>query len=71
MTLVNKLYLCRARGLVQAGSMRLSSDEHRAMVEALASADPGRTQDKFFAHVENARGRFQAALGLNQLGTRG
>lgn len=63
-TLVNKLHLCRARGLVQPGSMSVSNREHRTMVAALAAADPKHAQDAFFTHVERSRARFHAAVAV-------
>ncbi|MBN9672072.1 FCD domain-containing protein [Roseibium aggregatum] len=60
--LVNKLHLCRAKALVQPGSLALSNREHREMVDSLASGDKLRSQEAFFRHVERAKRRLQAAL---------
>jgi DNA-binding GntR family transcriptional regulator len=60
--LVNKLHLCRAKGLVQAGGLSVSNREHREMVDALASGDKLRAQESFFRHVERSRRRFEMAV---------
>lgn len=59
---VNKLHLCRARGLVQAGGLAVSNREHREMVDAIASGDRLRAQEAFFRHVERAKMRFRSTL---------
>ncbi len=59
--LVNKLHLCRAKGLVQAGGMSVSNREHREMVDSLAAGDKLRAQEAFFRHVERSKRRFQMA----------
>lgn len=61
-SLVNKLHLCRTRGLVQAGGLSVSNREHREMVDALASGDRYRTQEAFFRHVERAKLRFWSTV---------
>lgn len=61
-SLVDKLHLCRARGLVQAGGMSLSNWEHREMVNSIASGDKFRTQEAFFRHVERAKKRFHSTV---------
>ena len=60
--LVNKLHLCRARGLVQAGGLAVSNREHREMIDALASGNRERTQEAFFRHVERSRLRFLSTV---------
>lgn len=55
---VNKLHLCRARTLVQAGGLSVSNREHAEMVDAVASGDRIRAQEAFFRHVERAKIRF-------------
>lgn len=60
--LVNRLHLCRARGLVQAGGMSISNREHREMVDAIASGDRYRAQEAFFRHVERAKQRFYSTV---------
>lgn len=57
-SLVDKLHLCRARSLVQAGGLAVSNREHREMVDSLASGDKFRAQEAFFRHVERAKMRF-------------
>ena len=59
---VNKLHLCRARGLVQAGGLAVSNREHREMVDALASGNRDRAQEAFFRHVERSKLRFLSTL---------
>lgn len=60
-SLVNKIHLCRATGLVHKDGMFLSNREHRDMVDALASGDKIRAQESFFRHVERAKRRFEQA----------
>lgn len=60
-SLVNKIHLCRAKSLVHAGGLSVSNQEHRDMVDALASGDKLRAQESFFRHVERARRRFEIA----------
>jgi DNA-binding GntR family transcriptional regulator len=62
---VNKLHLCRARGLVQAGGLSVSNREHREMVDALASGRQDRAQEAFFRHVERSKLRFLSTLGAD------
>ena len=64
---VNKLHLCRARTLVQAGGLAISNREHEEMVNAVSSGDKQRAQDTFFRHVERAKLRFRATLGKEVL----
>ena len=59
---VNKLHLCRARGLVQAGGLAVSNREHREMVNALASGNRDRAQEAFFRHVERSKLRFLSTV---------
>lgn len=61
-SLVNKLHLCRARGLVQAGGLSVSNREHREMVDALASGNRERAQEAFFRHVERSKNRFRMTI---------
>lgn len=61
-SLVNRLHLCRARGLVQAGGLAVSNHEHREMVDALASGNRERAQEAFFRHVERSKQRFTTTL---------
>lgn len=64
-SLVNKLHLCRARGLVQAGGLAVSNHEHREMVDALASGNRERAQEAFFRHVERSKQRLVTTLAVN------
>lgn len=59
---VNKLHLCRAKGLVQAGGLSVSNREHREMVDTLASGNRDRAQEAFFRHVERSKLRFMSTL---------
>lgn len=59
---VNKLHLCRAKTLVQAGGLAVSNREHAEMVDAVASGDKMRAQEAFFRHVERAKIRFISTL---------
>ena len=61
-TLANKLHLCRARSLVDAGGLSVSNHEHREMVEAVATGNRDRAQAAFFRHVERARDRFKSTI---------
>ena len=61
-TLVNKLHLCRAQSLVNAGGLSVSNHEHREMVDAVASGDRERAQAAFFRHVERSRNRFKSTI---------
>ncbi|WP_435257644.1 FCD domain-containing protein [Thioclava sp. FR2] len=59
--LVDKLHLCRVRGLVQSGGLSISNREHREMIDSIASGDKYRAQEAFFRHVERAKARFMRA----------
>ncbi len=59
--LVDRLHLCRAKGLVQAGGLAVSNREHREMVDSLAAGDKLRAQEAFFRHVERSKRRFEMA----------
>lgn len=61
---VNKLHLFRARSLVQGGGLAVSNREHREMVDALASGDSERAFAAHWRHVDNAKRRLIASLGL-------
>jgi len=66
-SLVDKLHLCRARGLVHAGGLSVSNREHREMVDAIASGSKERAGEAFFRHVERSRNRFRSTLGDEDL----
>jgi DNA-binding GntR family transcriptional regulator len=51
------LHLFRARSLMQGGGLSISNDEHRDMVDAIASGDAERAHKKHFDHVMAARAR--------------
>lgn len=55
--LVKMLHLFRARSLMQGGGLSISNDEHRDMVDAIASGDAERAHKKHFDHVMAARAR--------------
>lgn len=59
---VDKLHLCRSRGLVQAGGLSVSNREHREMVDAIAAGNRARAFEAFFRHVERAKQRFRSTL---------
>lgn len=59
---VEKLHLCRGRGLVQAGGLSVSNREHREMVDAIAAGNRERAFEAFFRHVERAKHRFRSTL---------
>lgn len=59
-----ELHLYRQRSLVQPAGMHVSQQEHRAIVEAIASGDEARAGEAFRRHVLNGRDRaVQAAAG--------
>jgi DNA-binding GntR family transcriptional regulator len=59
-----ELHLYRQRSLVQPAGMHVSHQEHRAIVEAIASGDEARAGEAFRRHVLNGRDRaVQAAAG--------
>ncbi len=58
--LVKMLHLFRARSLMQGGGLSISNDEHRDMVDAIASGDGARAHKKHFDHVMAARARLIA-----------
>ena len=59
---IDRLHLCRTRGLVHAGGLAVSNREHREMVDALASGDRNRAQEAFFRHVERGKLRFLSTV---------
>jgi DNA-binding GntR family transcriptional regulator len=67
-SLVNKLHLCRAKSLVQAGGLSVSNREHREMVDALGSGDPLKSQEAFFRHVQRSKQRFAATVAEDNAG---
>lgn len=63
---VDKLHLCRGRGLVQAGGLALSNREHREMVDAIAAGGRERAFEAFFRHVDRAKHRFKSTIESTQ-----
>jgi DNA-binding GntR family transcriptional regulator len=52
-----ELHLYRQRSLVQPSGMNVSNQEHRAIVEAIASGDEAKAGQAFKGHVLNGRQR--------------
>jgi len=67
-SLVDKLHLCRGRGLVQAGGLSVSNREHREMVDAIAGGNRERAFEAFFRHVERAKQRFRSTIQADEGG---
>jgi len=60
--LVKELHLFRRKGLLQRGSMRISNEEHRQIVEAIADRDPIAASVNLKIHVLAAKQRLLAAV---------
>jgi DNA-binding GntR family transcriptional regulator len=60
--LIKELHLFRRKGLLQSGSMRISNEEHRQIVEALAARDPIAAGVTMKSHVLAAKHRLLAAV---------
>lgn len=60
--LVKELHLFRRKGLLQRGSMRISNEEHRQIVEAIADRDPIAASVNMKSHVMAAKQRLLAAM---------
>lgn len=60
--LVKELHLFRRKGLLQGGSMRISNEEHRQIVEAIANRDPIAAGVNMKSHVLAAKQRLLAAV---------
>lgn len=60
--LVKELRLFRAKGLLQPGALRISNEEHRNIVEAIAARDPIAAGIAMKSHVQAARQRLLAAI---------
>lgn len=60
-SLVKSLHLFRRRGLGQDGSMRISNEEHRQVLDALRRRDPIRAGGAMKTHVLAAKQRLLAA----------
>jgi DNA-binding GntR family transcriptional regulator len=61
-SLIKELHLFRRKGLLQSGSMRISNEEHRQIVEAIASRDPIAAGVSMKSHVLAAKHRLLAAM---------
>ena len=60
--LVKELHLFRRKGLLQRGSMKISNEEHRQIVEAIADRDSIAASVNMKSHVLAARQRLLAAV---------
>jgi len=60
--LVKELHLFRRKGLLQRGSMKISNEEHRQIVEAIADRDPIAASVNMKSHVLAAKQRLLAAV---------
>ena len=61
-SLVKELHLFRRKGLLQRGSMRISNEEHRQILEALIERDPIAAGVNMKTHVLAAKQRLLAAV---------
>lgn len=61
--LIKELHLFRMRALDSGGGLRVSVDEHREIVDAIASGDPDRAGSVMRQHVAGSRARMHKALG--------
>ena len=61
--LIKELHLFRMRALDSGGGLRVSVDEHRDIVDAIASGDPDRAGKAMREHVAVSRARMHKALG--------
>ncbi len=61
--LVKELHLFRMRALDSGGGLRVSADEHRDIVEAIASGDPDVAGRALRQHVAGSRARMHKAFG--------
>ena len=66
--LIKELHLFRMRALDSGGGLRVSVDEHREIVEAIASGDPERAGKVMRQHVAGSRARMHKALGRTDTG---
>ena len=60
--LVKEFQLFRTHGLVQSDALKESSTEHRAILAALESRDPGIAYEASFRHVQHGKQRMFAAF---------
>ncbi|RQO42082.1 phosphonate utilization associated transcriptional regulator [Variovorax sp. KBW07] len=61
--LVKELHLFRMRALDSGGGLRVSADEHRDIVEAIASGNPDIAGRALREHVAGSRARMHKAFG--------
>jgi len=61
--LVKELHLFRMRALDSGGGLQVSADEHRDIVEAIASGDPEIAGRALRRHVAGSRARMHKAFG--------
>ncbi|RZL92106.1 MAG: phosphonate utilization associated transcriptional regulator [Variovorax sp.] len=61
--LIKELHLFRMRALDDGGGLRVSADEHREIVDAIASGDPERAGRVLRQHVAGSRSRMHKAFG--------
>lgn len=64
--LIKELHLFRMRALDSGGGLRVSADEHRDIVEAIASGDPERAGKAMRKHVAGSRARMHKAMGRTE-----
>jgi DNA-binding GntR family transcriptional regulator len=62
MATVNQAHLFRQRGLVQEGRLKMSNQEHRAILDALVHRDAKRAEQALAAHVAHGWDRLAAAV---------
>lgn len=61
-SLIKELHLFRRKGLLQSGSMRISNEEHRQIVQSIESRDPVAASVSMKSHVLAAKQRLLAAV---------
>ncbi|MDN6883030.1 phosphonate utilization associated transcriptional regulator [Variovorax sp. CAN2819] len=61
--LVKELHLFRMRALDSGGGLRVSADEHRVIVDAIASGNPDIAGQALRQHVADSRARMHKAFG--------
>lgn len=61
--LVKELHLFRMRALDSGGGLRVSADEHRVIVDAIASGNPDIAGPALRKHVADSRARMHKAFG--------